>query len=131
MAKSDQTGTNRCACANRNVIEITFFLFSGSYSQSLQLVLCRIPVRLSHFALFHAVTADSMSEHVKDEESVHYEGFVMTTSSGVLSAGGGGTDLCMAVADRLAVLDMRQAEATNVKDEQSEQKQEGNDNNLF
>ncbi|CAK8998341.1 Uncharacterized protein SCF082_LOCUS5607 [Durusdinium trenchii] len=52
----------------------------------------------------------------EDEESVHYEGFVMTTSSGVLSAGGGGTDLCMAVADRLAVLDMRQAEATNVKD---------------
>eukprot|EP00434_Breviolum_minutum_P004676 symbB.v1.2.004123.t1/scaffold205.1/size269685/12 len=52
----------------------------------------------------------------KDEESLRYEGFVMTTSSGVLSAGGGGTDLCMAVAERLAVLDLRRAEATNDKD---------------
>ena len=41
----------------------------------------------------------------------------MTTSSGVLSAGGGGTDLCMAVAERLAVLDLRRAEATNDKDQ--------------
>lgn len=53
----------------------------------------------------------------QDEESLRYEGFVMTTSSGVLSAGGGGTDLCMAVAERLAVLDLRRAEATNDKDQ--------------
>eukprot|EP00438_Fugacium_kawagutii_P012098 Skav209447 [mRNA] locus=scaffold2199:120526:124871:- [translate_table: standard] len=55
---------------------------------------------------------------MEDQEApeVLYQGFVMSTSSGVLSAGQGGTDVCMAVASRLSQLDLRHAEATDARD---------------
>mmetsp|Transcript_52884 Transcript_52884/g.99086 ORF Transcript_52884/g.99086 Transcript_52884/m.99086 type:complete len:218 (+) Transcript_52884:799-1452(+) len=50
------------------------------------------------------------------EEQGSYHGLVMSCSSGVLSRGGGGADVCMSLALKLATLDLRSASATDERD---------------
>ncbi|CAE7880526.1 unnamed protein product, partial [Symbiodinium sp. KB8] len=46
-----------------------------------------------------------------------FTGFSLGTSSGVLNEGGVGSDLCLVIANKLATLDLRDAEASNRDDE--------------
>ena len=53
-----------------------------------------------------------------DNREANFQGLLLCTSTGVLSKGAGGTDVCMAIASKLACLDLQAAEATSEDDKQ-------------
>lgn len=57
--------------------------------------------------------------HEKDDSrEANFQGLLLCTSTGVLSKGAGGTDVCMAIASKLACLDLQAAKASSEDDKQ-------------
>ena len=57
-----------------------------------------------------------LQTNLRSAEDTGFLGFRLCTSTGVLNEGGVGTDLCMTIAGKLVVLDLRNAQASNQND---------------